>query len=172
MSNFNTAMEHVFKWEGVDSNDPADPGGKTRYGITLKTFRKLHPAGNFRMMDKEFAADIYREHYWQKAQCHLLPNWLSLPVFDCAVNQGPGRAIKFLQKTIKVKADGIWGPISTQTLFAQQGNRVELLEWFMTHRAMHYSSLPHMFRFGTGWYRRLFDTFHAATKLMESPDAG
>lgn len=41
---FVVAMEHVFEWEGGEVNDPRDPGGHTKFGISKRSYPHLTSA--------------------------------------------------------------------------------------------------------------------------------
>ena len=84
-------------------------------------------------------------------------------MFDCAVNQGPGRAARFLQKAVGATADGVVGP---RTLAAVQAQPVrQVISRVAVRRALHYSSLAIFARFGRGWLRRLFAAHGGAIDL-------
>jgi len=163
MDNFQTALEAVFRHEGFFSDHPLDPGGKTRYGITYRTFRNLYPAGDFSKLDRPGAAQIYRDHYWVPCRCEELPAGIDLAVFDCAVNQGAPTARKILQKAAGVKADGIIGFV---TLKAVKTRPREVLTDFMARRGVRYGNLWHFVTFGLGWMRRLLDVHREALDLQ------
>ena len=160
--NFEKSLKIVFRHEGFFSDHPQDPGGKTRYGITEKTFRKLYPAGTFSKMYEELAAEIYRDHYWVPCRCEDLPAGIDLAVFDCAVNQGEPTARKLLQKAAKVRVDGFIGP---NTLAAVRMNSGEVLTEFMARGGVRYGNLWNFLTFGLGWMRRLLDVHREAIKL-------
>ena len=160
--NFKKALKIVFRHEGFFSDHPRDPGGKTQFGITLKTFRNLYPAGDFSKLDREWAARIYRDHYWVPCRCHDLPAGIDLAVFDCAVNQGQPTARRILQKAAGVKADGIIGP---KTLAAVRADPDAVLTDFMARRAVRYGNLWNFITFGLGWMRRLLDVHKEAMAL-------
>ena len=170
--NFARSLAFLRRWEGGWSNHPSDPGGLTRWGITLKTLKALGMDVNgdgvidgedLASMTEEEAAAIYRLRYWDKTSCDLLPGGLDLAVFDSAVNQGPARAVKFLQKAVGTKPDGVIGP---KTVAAIAGQPVPaVLTDFMARRAVHYSSLVIVAVFGLGWFRRMFDC-HATASSM------
>ncbi|MEK0326830.1 MAG: putative peptidoglycan-binding domain-containing protein, partial [Nitrosopumilus sp.] len=115
------------------------------------------------------AQTIYKEKYWFEACCHFFSDAIAIAMFDCAVNQGVGRAKKLLQSALRVKVDGAIGP---KTLAAvERAEEEELLRDFMAKRAMHYSGLKTLFTFGYGWFRRIFDVYGRAlvrTKFIES----
>jgi len=112
--NFETALAHVLKYEGGYSDHPSDPGGATNRGITkavLEAYRGHSVSkADVRALSRGEAAAIYRSRYWDAAKCDRLPDGLDLAVFDCAVNQGIGRASRFLQQAAQVTADGKIGP--------------------------------------------------------------
>ena len=172
--NFDRSLAFVRRWEGGWSDNPRDPGGLTKWGITLKLLRALRVDFNgdgvidgrdLSAMSEAQAASIYRNRFWDKASCDLLPRGLDLAVFDSAVNQGPARAVKFLQKAVRTKADGI---IGAKTLAAVQRRPApDVLTEFMARRAVHYSSLVIVAVFGLGWFRRLFDAQREALRQRE-----
>ena len=162
--NFEKSLKIVFRHEGFFSDHPQDPGGKTRYGITEKTFRKLYPAGTFSKMYEELAAEIYRDHYWVPCRCEDLPAGIDLAVFDCAVNQGQPTARRILQRAAGVKVDGIIGFI---TLKAVKANPDSVLTDFMARRGVRYGNLWHFITFGLGWMRRLLDVHREAIALRD-----
>ncbi len=169
---FKAALAAVRRWEGGLVDHPADPGGLTKWGISLRFLRALGldingdgvvDGRDIRSLTEEQVAALYREHFWLKCRCPALPAGVDLAVFDCAVNQGPGRAVRFLQAALRVRVDGRLGP---KTLAAAgRAVRGELLRDFMARRARHYSSLVNVAVFGLGWFRRLFDIHAEALRV-------
>lgn len=98
---FDRAMAFVLQWEGGESNDPRDPGGLTKFGISAAA----HPEVESPLFNLEDAKRIYRERYWDKLHLDELPDPMSLVLFDTAVNLGPPRAALFLQKAINTMCD-------------------------------------------------------------------
>ncbi len=117
-------------------------------------------------MTPEQALDIYKRDYWIAAACPRLPAPLALPHYDCSVNQGRGRSSRILQKSVGVKVDGI---IGRKTLAAVDRKWARdptwLLAEYCARRAVHYSSLSQIIRYGLGWFRRLFAAHGAAVRL-------
>ena len=95
MGDFDRAMEFILKHEGGYVNNPLDPGGETKYGIS----KRAYPALNIRDLTEGGAKEIYKIDYWEKAGCHRLSWPLSLIVMDTAVNMGVYRALRFLKET-------------------------------------------------------------------------
>ena len=172
--NFETALAHVLKYEGGYSDHPSDPGGATNRGITkavLEAYRGHSVSkADVRALSRGEAAAIYRSRYWDAAKCDRLPDGLDLAVFDCAVNQGIGRASRFLQQAAQVTADGKIGP---KTLAAVAASPPEaLLVEFMARRMNSYGLLQKLFKvFGLGWSRRLMATHTMALALFAGHSA-
>lgn len=92
--NFAKALDLVLKYEGGRSNNPADPGGLTIYGISAKSYLNevkqmdaLWQQGKYEDA-KKIAAKIYEKNYWNACNCDSLPSPLDIIVFDTAVNMG------------------------------------------------------------------------------------
>ena len=171
-NNFDSALAHVLRFEGGYSDHPSDPGGATNRGITkavLESFRgRPVTKAEVRALARDEAADIYRRNYWFAAACDRLPDGLDLAVFDCAVNQGVGRAARYLQKAAGVTADGRVGPKTLAAVNAASPG--ELLSEFMALRMQGYGLLRTLFKvFGLGWSRRLMATHAAALALAAAP---
>ena len=108
--NFERALPLVLKHEGGYVDHPKDPGGATNKGVTIATFRRYVKADGTkqdlrRITDAQVSAVYYR-HYWAAVQAHALPSGVDYCAFDFAVNSGPSRSAKFLQKVVGVKQDG------------------------------------------------------------------
>ena len=82
----------MLKWEGGLTNNPADPGGLTNFGICQRSYPNL----DIKNLTRAQAAEIYERDYWKKSGADLLPWPLNLVVFDTAVNCGVGRAKEWL----------------------------------------------------------------------------
>jgi lysozyme family protein len=168
-TNFDAALAHVLTFEGGYSDHPSDPGGATNLGITidvLSAYRGQRVSKDeVRALTKAEAAAIYRSRYWDAVSCAALPAGADLAVFDCAVNQGVGRAARFLQQAANVRADGRIGPVTLAAVAAAPGGT--LLTEFMALRMQSYASLQRLFKtFGLGWSRRLMATHAAALALV------
>ena len=92
MNDFEKALKFVLKWEGGYSNDPRDPGGETKYGISKRSYPEL----DISKLTLKQAEEIYYQNYWLKTGCDELPYPFNIVVFDTAVNMGRRRALEFL----------------------------------------------------------------------------
>ncbi|BBU56882.1 hypothetical protein KU6B_31470 [Mameliella alba] len=115
--------EEIVAREGGYVNDPDDPGGATKYGVTIHTMRRLGldldgngrvDAADVRQITREQAVTIFLTHYFVKPRIAELPEPLHATVFDMYVNAG-GNAVKILQRLLnqmgeQVSVDGAIGP--------------------------------------------------------------
>lgn len=109
--------------EGGFVDDPSDPGGATKHGVTIGTMRRLGidltgdgkvDAQDVRRLTPDRAQAIFIEHYFQRPGIAALPAPLQPAVFDMYVNAGTN-AVKVLQHLLQdmgqdVEADGSIGP--------------------------------------------------------------
>ena len=167
--NFDDALAHVLRFEGGYSDHPSDPGGATNLGITkadLERFRgHAVTKAEVKALTKDEAAEIYRRYYWAAAACNQLPEGIDLAVFDCAVNQGIGRASRYLREAAAVVLNG---PIGGNPIAAATAAKPDaLLTEYMARRIQGYVLLQKLFKvFGLGWSRRLMATHAAALAIL------
>jgi lysozyme family protein len=156
--NFDEAFQRVIGSEGGYSNDPADPGGATRYGIS----KRAYPGEDIPSLTLERAKLLYRRDYWGAAGCDAVPEQVRYPLFDMAVNQGVRAAIKALQHGVGETEDGILGPLTLQA--AQSAPVWRVLFRFDAARLCTYTELDdaRWARFGRGLIRRVAQTMTEA----------
>lgn len=147
---FDSAFATVVGIEGKETNDPRDPGGRTKFGLS----QRANPDLDFDNLTLDQAKTRYLARYWQPAGCTDLPEFAALLMFDCAVNQGVGEALSFMQAAVGVKVDGDLGP-KTRAAFAA-ARPVELAK-FMALRACRYAVTKNFDTYGHGWFNRLFE---------------
>ena len=123
----------------------------TKYGISAAAYPRLDIAA----LDLDDARAIYRRDYWDRVQGDALPPPLALLVFDAAVNNGVGRAVRWLQLAAGVKADAVVGPATLAAVAAYAGSGAGLLTEFQAQRMTFMAGLPTWRTFGLGWARRL-----------------
>lgn len=178
---FAICLHATLAWEGGWDDDPVDPGGATMQGITIGEFAAWHhekldngsaPAlkAALRQMDVETRDSIYRVNYWQACRCGELPPGVDLAVFDQAVNQGVSKAIKTLQQSVGVTADGHLGVKTFAAVHA--GNHITIIQKMMEERRRYYRALKTFYRFGRGWLNRCdsiekqcLDTVHGGASM-------
>lgn len=166
--NFSEALKEVLKHEGGYVNHPKDPGGMTNLGVTKKVWEewvgKPVNEAEMRSLTPEKVSPMYRKKYWDAVRGDDLPAGLDYLMFDFAVNAGPNRAIKTMQKAIGVVSDGSIGPKTMAALMAS--NPSELIKKFSDEKEAFYRVLPTFSTFGRGWLRRVAESeSHAETMI-------
>ena len=164
---FPAALAHVLEMEGGYTDDPADPGGPTNFGITLADYaRHLRASINpitrddlitgLKTITPAQVRSIYETLYWAPAGCVSLPSPLAFFHFDTAVNMGTGTAIRMLQTALGVTIDGEIGPDTVSA--AARANPSVRLDVYAALRRRRYRSLATFARFGRGWLNRVETT--------------
>lgn len=107
-NNFIKAIEFTLPWEtgrdrsgkvradGGYTNDPKDPGGETKWGIS----KRAHPNLDIKNLTLDSAFEIYKTDYYDSykllktypVDMDSLPIALAVAIFDTGVNCGVGRA--------------------------------------------------------------------------------
>ena len=157
---FQNAVAKILKKEGGYVDHPRDNGGPTNFGITYKTLAKwrgVHHSkiskDDVRRLSRQEAIDIYRAKYWTTCRCDELPEGLALAVFDFAVNSGPARAAKFLQRIVGAKVDGIIGGMTLKAV--KRWDEKELIVWLQNARLQWLEKHEDWDVFGRGWTNRI-----------------
>ena len=172
MSNkFSEALEVILHHEGGYVNHPKDPGGETNLGVTKRVYEEFGGTKDMKELTKEDVEPIYKKNYWDRVKGDDLPEGLDLCIFDFAVNAGPGRAAKFLQKLIGVTQDGGIGPQTLGALQSAIGEDVriqtrEMIEKYQSMRQEYYESLSTFETFGRGWTRRVDEVTEKAKEWI------
>jgi lysozyme family protein len=151
MSRFDDVFERVIGHEGGYVNNPKDPGGETKYGISKRSYPNLDIAG----LTLEDAKGIYRLDFWGPLRCEELPRPVDEFLFDFGVNSGVMRASKALQEAAGVQQDGKIGP---RTLAAVKSkDPLSIVRLLFVERALVFSRQREVSVFGRGWFGRLYD---------------
>lgn len=137
-------------------NDPTDPGGETKYGIA----KNANPDLDIHSLDWDAAMRIYYRRYWLTGHCDVLtvnmPRLAALH-FDGTVNNGLGKAAKFLQTAAGVAADGDIGPGTLGAVAAL--DEITLCNAICDQRAAYYNAIvkarPDQVKYLGGWMRRI-----------------
>lgn len=154
--NTESAIRKVLQDEGGSkvTNDPTDPGGITKYGVTIPALseylgRKATP-DEIRELTEDVAVKVYKKRFWDVVGGNVLPSGLDYAVFDAAVNCGPGRAQRWLK--------------AAQARFSDTRHIILSLN---ASREAHYRSLPtqQFTKYGKGWLNRLSRVEKAALEM-------
>jgi lysozyme family protein len=162
---FQRAAERVLGDEGGYVDNPADPGGETKFGICKRDYPDLDIAA----LTREQAISIYYRDWWQRYGYADLPGPIAVKLLDLAVNIGPGHAGRCLQRALRACGrrmidDGVVGPVTTAA--ARAANQVALLAALRSEAAGYYRTLAALDRgrgadgdreFLQGWLNRAYE---------------
>ena len=136
----------------------------TKWGLSAAAF----PTLDIPNITRDQAIAIYYPLYFQKAACGGLPQQLALLVMDAAVNNGVGRAVRWLQAAAGALADGLFGTASQRAVDAKLALPLGvdgLSAEFQTQRWLFMTALSTWPTFGLGWARRLCRLPYRAVRL-------
>lgn len=161
----------VDAFEGdVFTDDPADPGGATRFGVTLRTlqFYRRRLTGNAALvvtaadvaaMTRAEAIDIGVSIFAvESGLAFILDPRVRFVALDYAFHAGWDAAIRALQTASGVVVDGRFGPLS-QNAVNRHPSPVQLGLQVLTRRAeamqRQLRAKPLMQKFTLGWWARI-----------------
>ena len=142
---FPLALSFSLKWEGGDkyTNDPVDPGGETKYGIS----KKAYPDVDIKSLTLQEASRLYEKDYWLKVGADKMDKSLAIVAFDCAVNCGVGRTRSWLAELEK----------KVEELVGEKRSA----RWLIQRRIAYYNELvkkkPALSKYSKGWLNRCTD---------------
>ena len=126
--NFDSAVTLLLAHEGGFSNNPSDPGGATKYGITLRSWAtylaRQITVDDLKAMTEDEAKKFYLDVYWTPLLLEqFVYQKLATIVLDLSVNCGYPTIIRRLQGIAAVApADGIMGPNTLAVVNSLDGN--------------------------------------------------
>lgn len=173
MTLFDKCLPVILEHEGGYVNDPVDPGGATKYGISFKFLKGLPSEfgdidgdgdidiDDIKALTTSKAAKLYYTFFWRRMNLDSVSQEvLALHMFDMGVNAGTKTAIKLLQRILGVTIDGILGK---ETLGAiTQTNSTRIINDYIKARYSYYDAIikknPALGKYKKGWYRRVTST--------------
>lgn len=171
MSNFMWALKKTLHHEGGFVDNPADPGGQTFRGISMRFLRAnghdVNNDGDVNLQDIQALVDhpetvngIYQQYFWTPNRLNEVPSeLLSTKIFDMCVNMGSSQAWKLVQRASgRLKDDGIVGPKTIAFLVKANGRDYDFLRNIRNEQHKFYIRLakakPELGVFLKGWLRR------------------
>lgn len=157
-ANYEACLAETLRYEGGYADHPRDPGGATMRGVTQRTYdryraRQGKPSRPVKLIAESELQAIYRGGYWNPVRGDELAWGADLTVFDFGVNSGPSRAVRYLQKAIGAKVDGVFGPKTLERQRAVAGERI--IKKVNAARSSFVRGLSTFEVFGKGWSRRI-----------------
>lgn len=183
--NFSTAHTFTAKWEGGLSDDAADSGGLTKFGVDLAMMQDIASTqagrdtldrmgvilpvtrSTIKNLTETQAASIYRWQAWEALKLDQIPLRPAVVLYDAAVNSGPKQSVKFAQRGYNacvaygqpLDTDGIMGPATRQAM--QQADTDKILMAMLDQREKFFNDLvaakPSQEVFLRGWLNRVTD---------------
>src|SRR5271157_477427 len=97
---FKLVLKKTLGYEGFSdfSDNPADPGGATKWGVTQVTCTHFFPGTDVRNLTFDQAAHIYRVGYYDWIAPEVLSIRVSWWLFDVSTNSGPNETSKLFER--------------------------------------------------------------------------
>ena len=160
-------------------NDLSDPGGATKYGVSLRFLKSVGDydydldgdgdidIDDIRLLKIEDAKEIFYGRFYAPLRLDELKNEkLALEVIDHAINAGMKSAVKILQSIAGTKVDGIMGQ---KTIAAANTFLDNIALRYADARKDWYLDLiedkPHYAKYQAGWINRVNNTYKKACQL-------
>jgi lysozyme family protein len=139
-------------------------------GVTINTLsdwrgEECHPE-DVAQLTKEEASSIFLSRYWQVVRGDQLPSGLDCYIADTAVNSGPARAAKILQKLVGTESDGFVGPLTLEAV--RKRNPLKLLLDYHAARMDFLLGLKTWDTFGRGWTARCNRVFAVSKDKVQA----
>ena len=166
MAKIEPLSRFILSWEGGYVNDPADRGGATNKGVTLRTWQAQGYDKNLdgkiderdlKLISDADALQIMKQNYWDRWKADQIG---SQPIANILVDWVWGSGvwgIKIPQDMLGVKADGVVGPKTLQALGRQ--DPAMFFKRLKQRREQYLydicQSRPANRKFLKGWLRRL-----------------
>lgn len=169
MTRASTVIDEVILREGDRyTNHPSDRGGPTKYGITQRTLsayrgQPVTPEDVENLTVTE-ARNVYFALYVRSPGFSKIINddIMGLAV-DCGVLHGTDRTIRWLQKIVGVKQDGILGPVTADAI--NRFDKKSLYNALISERVRFIGSIitrdPSQAVFAAGWLNRAMSFLEA-----------
>jgi len=167
---YNFAVGTLLGHEGGYSNNPADPGGATNFGITqrelTRCYARLKLPADVKLLTKPQAKIYYKFEWWDKYHYEAINSlYIATKIFDMAVNMGAQQAHILAQRACNwcghdLKVDGILGgktlgALNEITLHNREedlkGELINEQKWFYEHLV---EEKPTLKVFLKGWLKR------------------
>lgn len=174
---FNLFMGPLIDLEGGYVNHPADKGGPTNKGVTLRVFQayeQLHGRAKpgipeLKKISDQKVKDIYHEQFWMPIWGDQLPLGLDMAMLDTSINSGPGQAVKLIQRIVGVNPDADMGVITLNAIDkAYKLDPMGVVNRYLDARLAFMRKLGNWNVFGKGWTRRVSEVRKRSLALMKA----
>lgn len=179
-SHFNQAIKTVLHHEGGFVDDPADPGGATNWGMSIRYLKQRGDldgdgildgdldgdgdidVADIKNMTREQAEHLYKTGFWDKNKLDNIKEYvIAERVFDMIVNMGPRQAVKITQRACNyfgkgLLVDGVIGPKTFNAVNSLDADKL-IREIRFNHTKFYLDLIeqkPSLAKFKNGWLRR------------------
>lgn len=182
-ASYQVSIANVLKSEGgaAYTNHPNDPGGPTKYGVTLKDVRAYidahATADTVKRLTQPQAEAIYHDKYWlhRCVRGDLLPAGLDYSVFDYGVNAGALRPGLVLRRLLGVNTDRC-DVNEALVAIINRKDPEKMIRAFNAERRQFYANLiagrPASEVFRKGWMARANSVERGSLKMAGVPVLG
>lgn len=192
MSSFDIAQKFTAEWEGGLSDDAADRGGLTHWGVSMAFLFDLEYSSRgahllrslgvaplpvnrktIKALTKKQAEAIFKSEFWDKLDLDTLPVQMAVLLYDAAVNTGCGQSVRLAQRGYNVagagtsiEVDGKLGPITRKAL--TEHNIKEVRQGILDAREFFYRDLVIKNLSQSVFFRGWLNRTNALRKYVES----
>lgn len=122
-------ITELIQREGGFTDNPADKGGPTKYGVTQATLAAWRgtdvTAADVQALSVADARQILYQMFLVRPGLSVITDpELRGEAFDISVNSGPEAAVKMFQRALGVPPDGIFGAVTLSALLAADNRQL------------------------------------------------
>lgn len=161
-ANYDNSIRRTLKWEGGYVNHPADPGGETNWGITIKVARDNGYTGPMKTMPLAVAMDIYRRRYAKPVGFDAHRAGVDYSLLDYGVNSGVSRANKVARRVCGLPDAA---PMADLLNSINRRDPKAVVKAINDERIKFLMALPTWGTFGKGWSNRVNGVRVAALQM-------
>ena len=172
MKEFKDYFNIILKHEGGLVDHPNDPGGTTKYGVSLLFLKDLNledgdidqdgdiDKEDIKALTIQDSEELYLKFFWDPLHLEGLKlEELKLHIFDHGVNAGTRTAVKLLQRILGSTPDGDLGKNTTKAANNYTG---DIIGEYKKARVNYYLAIitknPKLAVFKKGWLKRIDTT--------------
>lgn len=161
MSVFEFCLANVLEDEKGFVDNPLDKGGPTNLGCTLDTLQEFlgrkATVEEIKALTPQTVKPIYRKLFWDANRMDEFPELLAFVFFNQLVLRRRN-AVKTLQASLGLKADGVVGPMTIEALKGKDPRKLGFE--FLKESQLSYIRIcqaePTQLAFLGGWTKRLW----------------
>lgn len=169
--NYDACEMRVLAHEGSEYTDgvhPYDPGGPTKWGITITDVRQfLKPgatADDVKRLTKQQAMDIYRKHYWAPIRGDDLPSGVDDAIYDYGINSGLSRVGKVVRRILGM-SDKDWHFTDDVIAELRKRDPIKMINAICDERMSFLRHLAIWPTYARGWTTRVSEVRSFSTQL-------